>query len=77
MRFALIIFDLKQNKIVFNIDKRYYLTYAVGKFLDISVLNCRAENCLELPRLALVPCCINNKKNLIIFFLSLIGPDWS
>ena len=45
MRFALIIFDLKQNKIVFYIDKRKYFTYGVSKFLDISVLNRRAENC--------------------------------
>ena len=53
MKFVLITFDLKQNKIVFYTDKRYYFTYAVGKFLDISVLNRRAENCPELPGLPL------------------------
>ena len=54
MRFAFIIFDLKQNKIVFYIDKRSYFTHGVGTFLDISVLNRRAENCPELPGLPLM-----------------------
>ena len=45
IRFAFITFHLKQNKIVFHIDNRKYFTYDVGKFLDISVLNRRAENC--------------------------------
>ena len=47
-------FDLKQNKIMFYIDKRQYFTHGVGKFLDISVLNRRTENCPELPRLPLL-----------------------
>ena len=38
---------------MFYIDNRKYFTYAVGKFLDISVLNRRAENCPELPGLPL------------------------
>ena len=53
MRFALITFDLKQNKIVFYIDKRQYFTHGVGKVLDISVLNRRTENCPELPGMPL------------------------
>ena len=34
IRFALIIFYLKQNK---KVDKRQYFTHGVDKFLDISV----------------------------------------
>ena len=37
MRFTLIALDLKQNKIVFYMDKRQFFTYAVDKFLHIFI----------------------------------------